>query len=117
MYNPISYVFLSAKKIRDYLKTGNCYTSVITICEVTNWASKQKLDSQQFMQFILEITRILSLTTKIAFFAGELNFQRKFLQKNWGMIDSIILATAQNYDMKILTKDSHFEDLSNVEML
>jgi len=105
------------ERIGGYLKTGNCYTSVITICEIANWAFRQNLNSQQFMQHVLEITRILNLTTKIAFFAGELNFRRKFLQRNWGMVDSIILATAQNYDMKILTKDSHFKDLPDVEMI
>jgi predicted nucleic acid-binding protein len=60
---------------------------------------------------------ILNLNEAIAIFAGKLNFERKKNVKNWGMIDSIILATAQIYNLKILTKDSGFRDLPNAEIL
>ena len=49
--------------------------------------------------------------------AGKLNYERKKIVKNWGMLDSFILATAQVYDLKILTKDSHFKDLPNIQLL
>ena len=53
----------------------------------------------------------------MALLAGELNHQRKRIEWNWGMMDSMIAATAQTFDLKVLTKDSQFKDLQNVELL
>jgi predicted nucleic acid-binding protein len=57
------------------------------------------------------------LDQKICILAGKLSFQRKRLIKGWGMIDSLILATALVSNLKILTGEKHFKDLPNVEML
>lgn len=105
------------EKVRSYLKTENCYTSIVNIAEISNWAAKQKLDGRELVSYIIELTQVLNLTMKIAFLAGELNFQRKKFVKNWGLVDSVILSTAQIYNLKILTKDSQFKNLPNVELL
>ena len=44
-------------------------------------------------------------------------FQRKRVEADWRMIDSIILVTTQLYNVETLTKDNHFKDLPNVEIL
>jgi predicted nucleic acid-binding protein len=48
----------------------------------------------------------LGLNELIVILAGKINYERKRIEKNWGMMDSIILATAQIYNLKVLTKDS-----------
>ena len=60
---------------------------------------------------------LLGISTTISTAAGKLNYERKKAGKKWGMIDSIIAATAQSYGLKILTKDKGFADLAEVEML
>nr|MDO8100507.1 PIN domain-containing protein [Candidatus Njordarchaeota archaeon] len=104
-------------KVKQNLETQSCYTSIISIAEISNWASRQKLDGRVLVRYAVELTQLVNINLKIAFLAGELNFQRKRTEKDWGMIDSIILATAQIYSLEILTKDHHFEDLSNAEIL
>ena len=105
------------ENVKHYLKTKSCYTSIISIAEISNWAIKQNLDGKELIKYVIELTQILNLTTKISLLAGELNFQRKKVKKNWGILDSFILATAQIYNLKILTKDSQFKNLPNLEML
>ncbi len=112
--------FIKSEKgetVKSILKAKECYTSIVTLAEISNWAMKQNLDGKELAQFIVNSSKVLNLNFYMSFLAGELNFKRKKTVKNWGMIDSIILSTALFYDLKILTKDSHFKGLGNVEML
>ena len=112
--------FIKSEKgllVKNTIKNKEGYTSIVTIAEISNYAMKENLDGKELAKFITGSTKILDLNLQICFLAGELNYKRKKIVKNWGMIDSIILATALFYDLKILTKDSHFKDLENVEIL
>lgn len=33
------------ERVEKYLQEGNCYTSIVTIAEISNWAVKQNLDT------------------------------------------------------------------------
>ena len=58
--------------------------------------------------------------TSIVTFAEIVNWclrNRLEIVKNWGMLDSFIVATSLFYNLKILTKDSQFKDLADAEML
>ncbi|MBI2583827.1 MAG: PIN domain-containing protein [Candidatus Aenigmarchaeota archaeon] len=105
------------ERVRERLKRESCYTSIISMAETANWAEKQNLDGKELVKLITELSQILHLTSDIAFLAGELNFKRKKTEKKWGMMDSLILATAQVYGLKILTKDPQFMDLPDAEIL
>nr|MDO8098860.1 PIN domain-containing protein [Candidatus Njordarchaeota archaeon] len=104
-------------KVKQHLETWSCYTSIVSIAEISNWARRQKLNGRELVKYMVELTQLINMNLKIAFLGGELNFQRKKTEKDWGLIDSIILATAQIYNLEILIKDHHFKDLSNVEIL
>lgn len=94
------------ERVKSHLKTKSCYTSIVSVAEISNWAARQNLNGKDLVRYVTELTQMCDLNLKIAFLAGELNFNRKKIEKNWGMIDSIILATAEIYNLKILTKDS-----------
>ena len=105
--------------VQTILKNEENFTSEITFAEIVNWCFKNKVESkiQGYVEGIKKGSKILMLNESIIIYAGKLNYERKKLIKNWGMLDSLILATALLYDLKILTKDSHFKDLENVEVL
>lgn len=106
------------KTVEEILKREENFTSIVTLSEAVNWCLRNKPDkTKDYINGIKNGSRILDVSETIAVCAGKLNFERKKIAKNWGMIDSIILATAQIYNLKILTKDSGFKDLPNVEML
>ena len=112
--------FIKSEKgaiVKNILKTKECYTSIVTLAEISNWAMKHDIERKELVQFIIDSSKVLNLNFETCFLAGELNFKRKKIVKNWGMADSLILATSLYYDLKILTKDSHFKDLENVEIL
>ena len=112
--------FIESEKgelVKNILQAEKCCSSIVTLAEISNWALRENQNGKECLKFIVSIAKILNLTHEISFLAGELNFQRKKNVKNWGMVDSFILATALIYDLKILTKDNHFRDLENVEIL
>ena len=108
-----------SKIVENILKTEENFTSEITFAEVVNWCFKNKIEDkiQAYIEGIKKGSKILKLDESIIVLAGQLNFDRKKIEENWGMLDSFILATAQIYSLKILTKDAHFKDLPNVEIL
>ena len=61
--------------------------------------------------FLRARSRIVPLEEELARVAGEINYERKKKVRNWGMADSIILATARKSRSKIVTGDPHFKDL------
>lgn len=108
-----------SKRVEEVLKSEENYTCIVTIAEVVNWCFKNNLESKisEYVEGIINGSTILDLNIQIVTVAGKLNYERKRTVKNWGMMDSIILATSLFYNLGILTKDSQFKDLPNVELL
>ena len=108
-----------SKAVEEIIKNVENYTSEITFAEIVNWCFKNQIEDKvvEYIGGIKKGSKILKLDEAIIISAGKLNFERKKIVKNWGMVDSLILATSLLYDLKILTKDSHFKGLENVEIL
>lgn len=102
---------------REYIESKNCATASITIAELSEKYKRENKDFEEDLNFIFGRTKILNLNTEIALKAGEINFEHKKKIKNWGMSDSIILATAKLLNTEVLTGDEHFRDLQGVVML
>mgnify|MGYP001063585790 CR=1 FL=1 len=107
------------KKVREVLRAERCYTSIVSIAELVEWCLKNNLGARigEYARGMARGSVVLGLDEQIAMIAGEINHERKKKMKGWGMVDSLILATAISYNLNILTGDSHFKDLSNVEIL
>jgi len=105
------------EKAKQYLDKRTCYTSIVTLSEIVEWCLKLGKNPNFPISTIVSSSTILFLDKKISLLAGRINFERKKKIKNWGMLDSFILAVAMLYNLQILTGDEHFKDLPNVEML
>ena len=105
--------------VKNVLETEENFTSAITFAEMVNWCFRNKKEDKitAYLKGIRHGSTILDLNEAIIISAGKLNYERKKVVKNWGMADSLILSTSLFYNLKILTKDNHFRDLGNVEML
>ncbi len=104
--------------VRNILEREENFTSLATIAELAHWCLRSgKDDMAATITEVKRISRILPLTETISTGAGKLNYERKKAGRKWGMMDSIIVATAQVYGLKVLTKDNGFRDLAEAEML
>ena len=107
------------KKVEEFLKSEKNFTNVVTFAEVINWCLRNDLENKinSYIEGIKKGSEMLDFDETIITLVGRLNYERKKVVKNWGMMDSFILATSLLYDLKILTRDSQFKDLLNVEIL
>ena len=105
--------------VKNVLETEENFTSTITFAEMVNWCFRNKKEDKitAYLKGIRHGSTILDLNEAIIISAGKLNYERKKIVKNWGIVDSLILSTSLFYNLKILTKDNHFKDLENVEIL
>ena len=108
-----------SRHVAEVLRKNNCFTSIVTVAETADWCAKKGLQhkTSDYLELIKTGSRLLGLDESISRMAGELNRQRKKAGKKWGMVDSIIVATAQAYGLKILTKDYAFRDLADAQVL
>lgn len=107
------------RHIENALKSEETFTSIVTLAEVTNWCLKNNIGSKikEYLEGIQKGSLILALNETIATAAGGINYERKRLVKNWGMMDSFIVATASLYNLRVLTTDSQFAGLDMAEVL
>lgn len=105
------------ERVKEVLNQNKCYTSIVSLAEITNWSLKYNRDTTFFIDTVEKLSSIINTDKVIVVSAGQLNYERKKKNKKWGMLDSFILATGMVYNLKILTKDSDFKDLEDIELL
>jgi len=115
-------VFIGNDKGRDtmsFMEREEAFTSIVSLAEIAAWCVRNNIRDKirGYIELVKKNSKIIQLDEAIATFAGIVNHERKKIVKNWGMMDSFILATALAYSLKVLTKDSHFKDLNNAEIL
>jgi len=69
---------------------------------------------RQVLTFVRSRTIVAEIDAEIAEVAGETNFRQKKKVKNWGMLDSFVLAVAAVKGGKVLTGDPHFKNMNDV---
>lgn len=104
------------KKVEEFLRE-ECSTSIVSLAEMSEWCFKNNKNFKERLEIIKRFSKILALNEIVVFAAGKINFEHKKIIRNWGMVDSLVYATAKFYDIKILTGDKHFQNLENVIML
>ncbi|HIG97936.1 TPA: type II toxin-antitoxin system VapC family toxin [Candidatus Woesearchaeota archaeon] len=106
------------RRVKSILEREENFTSLATIAELAHWCLRSgREDVATTVTEVKRISQILPLTETISITAGKLNYERKKASIKWGMMDSLIVATAQTYGLKILTKDNAFWDLPEAEIL
>ncbi len=102
------------KIAKDYIENRIGVTSAITLAELNEKYKREGRNFEEDSEFIMSKTKIVNVNTEIALAAGDINFQNKKSIKNWGMADSIILATAKMLNAKVVTGDEHFRSFDVV---
>ena len=102
------------KITQNYIEHEDCATSSVTIAELSEKYKRENKKFEEDFYFIVATAKIMDLSSEIALMAGEINYENKKKIKNWGMSDSIILATAKLLNAKVITGDEHFKNLGAV---
>ncbi|MBI4044389.1 MAG: DUF4411 family protein [Candidatus Diapherotrites archaeon] len=109
----------AGEKVKQIIENGTCFTPTIAIAEISAKYAKENYGFwKNDLQFILENSTPIQLTTEIAETAGRLkNAVRKKYKNNFGLADAVILATARTIKSVVVTGDHHFKPFKNVEFI
>ncbi len=108
----------AGRKVRGYIEGDRTATSTVTLAELREKYLREKWPSlEEDVAFIVGRTLLTPVDRQIALLAGELNHTLKKTVRDWGMMDSIILATARAGSARVVTGDGHFSGLPDAIML
>ncbi|MDD5163304.1 MAG: PIN domain-containing protein [Candidatus ainarchaeum sp.] len=96
-------------RVNEILHSNPCFTSAICLAEISEWIEKESLEIEKIMLFVKSFSTIIGLDYSTLELAGILKLKKRKISKNFGMVDAIILATAKQHCLKIVTGDKHFE--------
>ena len=102
---------------RWFTDADEVFTPASVIGEIKESMLRHNIESSKIsliLAYIRSKSSIINIDADMAERAGEINFNYKKTIKGWGMLDSLVYASATAKDGKILTGDLHFKDLPNV---
>lgn len=100
--------------VRPYVEGDRAATSAITLAELREKYIREGWPSfDTDSGFMAARTLVVPIDREIAILAGELNHARKKVVRDWGMADSLVLATARKGSAKVVTGDNHFKGLQD----
>ncbi|MCS4542486.1 MAG: PIN domain-containing protein [Euryarchaeota archaeon] len=118
--NAIIEHFLGSKrgeKVKEKLKTESCFISEISLAEIALWCCREKEDVTRRFKEIREIVEILDLNEEMYKVGAKIAFEMKKKDKSFGLMDGLILTSARSIKQKLMTKDKHFKQLEDVELI
>lgn len=86
------------------------FTSSATVAEVVSKFLRTNKDVKIALTAINSMSNVLSVTNEIGTEAGQIHFEAKKKNKEFGMLDAFVAATAKKINAKILTGDEHFKN-------
>ncbi|MDI6639726.1 MAG: PIN domain-containing protein [Methanocellales archaeon] len=105
------------KRVKEILTTESCYASSISLSEIALWCYREGKNVDYFFKETKEIVDISDLSEDIYKEGARITFERKKVDKNFGLMDGLILACARSIRQKLLTRDPHFKGLDGVIIL
>lgn len=106
------------QKVNDIIESDNeICTLTITIAEVVSKIKRKKENSELAYHSIVKNSSIIEPTLRMARKAGLLHAEKRKKMPQFGIVDSLIIATATELQATIVTSDMHFKDASHVLLL
>ena len=109
---------LTGEKVKEILEKNECFTSSLSIAEVTIKLIKEGKDSQEGYSIINSLSKELPVHNEIAFEAGKLYVEKRKKLKDIGIVDVFIITQARKNNLTIVTGDrEHFKSERNVMLI
>ena len=106
-------------KINEILEQENVevYTCAVTVAEVISKVAREKQDVEKAYDLLLSNSQIVNADEELSKNTGVLHAEMRQTEKDFGLADAYVLATARKLKSKVLTGDPHFKDLKEAVMI
>ena len=98
-----------------FMQEGNEFLTVeCCLAEMKGWCLKNNQDFNGVFTVIRANSMIIALRENDWIKAADERFEQRKRQKDFGLIDALILVKQKEFDAKIISGDKHFKELSDV---
>jgi predicted nucleic acid-binding protein len=109
---------------KQYIEGNSCATPSIVILELERSllrdiaeGNETKEGANKKTEYVRSVSAITDLTYDSSIKAAQTDHEMRKKIKNWGMADSIVLATARQLGAKVVTGDEHFRGLADTVLI
>lgn len=105
--------------VKNLIESERFHTSILSVAELSDKYYREGLidEWEDRYKFIISKSNIIQLTMEIAKNAGPRKWKLRKTIEKIGLADAIIIETAVQNGLKIVSGDSHFESLDNILFL
>jgi predicted nucleic acid-binding protein len=93
------------------------YTSVFTVTEVVSKVARKGMDARAAYDILTSNSNIVNADEQLSLEAGLLHCEMRKTEKDFGLADAYILATARKLKAKVLTSDLHFKNVKEAILI
>ena len=106
------------EKVRRFVDDDiQLYTSPIVIAEIYSKSLRTDGNAEERKDFIIKRCALIVLDESIAVEAAKIHAEKKIKTPDFGLADALILASARNRKIKVVTGDPHFKDFKDAVMM
>lgn len=98
-------------------ESNEVYTCAVTVAEVVSKAAREGRDVEAAYDILLSDSQIVSINEEISKEAGVLHAEMRKTEKDFGLADAYVLATARRLKAKVLTGDPHFKSVGEAVLI
>lgn len=112
--------FIGSKRgenVAAELKNEPCFVSILSLAEVKIWCIRNDRDYALWLEKTSKMVSIVELAKSTCESGAEITYEMQKTNKNFGLMDGLILATARSLGQELMTKDAHFEGIKNIKII
>lgn len=97
--------------------SNEIFTSSATVAEIISKILRKNQEIRVALNYINNFSTVHDVTQEIGISAAQVHFEAKKKNKNFGMLDAFVAATARRIGAKILTGDPDLKNFKEAVMI
>jgi predicted nucleic acid-binding protein len=98
-------------------ESNEIYTCAVTVAEVISQVSREGRDVEVAYDVLVNNSQIINVDEELSKETGLLHSEMRKTEKDFGLADAYVLATARKLKSKVLTGDKHFRSVKEAVLL
>jgi predicted nucleic acid-binding protein len=103
----------AGKQVKKIIEddANEIYTCAVTVAEVISKVARKGLDIKTAYDILLGNSQVVNVDEELSKETGLLHAEMRKKEKDFGLADAYVLATAKRLKSKVLTGDLHFKNV------
>jgi predicted nucleic acid-binding protein len=98
-------------------ESNEIYTCAVTVAEVISKVSREGRDTEVAYDVLVNNSQVIDVDEELSKETGLLHSNMRKTEKDFGLADAYVLATARKLKSKVLTGDKHFRSVKEAFLL